>query len=269
MSYTYHRPLGKKQVEDNEYWAWINENIESIVTRPHMEELVEASLQHAGSILSSFSNPAYAWSGGKDSQALRGLCESLGVTRCVMGMSNLEYPEFLRWATDHMPTELEIVCNDKLDLDWLSQNLDMLFPMESKTAAKWFKLIQHHAQDQYYNAHYLDVIILGRRRQDGNYTGADGTGFYTNKKGVSRLSPIKDWTHEEILAYCHYYGYSLAPFYFWPNGFVVGTGAWAARQWTSTVENAWSEIWQIDQSVVIEAAYKLDSAQDFLRKKGY
>ncbi|MBN2005794.1 MAG: hypothetical protein JXA21_20725 [Anaerolineae bacterium] len=186
-----------------------------------------------------------------------------GITPCVMGLTNLEFPAFLQWVTDAMPPDLELV-NSDLDLPWLAQNPGMLFPQESRIAARWFHLVQHAGQEQYYARRRLDLLILGRRRADGNYLGAAGQNLYTSK-GLTRYSPLKDWRHEDVLAFCHYYGYPLPPIYTWPNGFVVGTGAWAARQWTQTAEQGWYETWLVDPGVVQQAANYLPSARKFLR----
>ena len=114
----------------------------------------------------------------------------------------------------------------------------------------------------------LNIIILGRRKADGNYTGPKGQNIYTNKQGVTRYSPIVDWSHEEVLAVCHYFSGALPPTYHWPNGFVVGTGAWPARQWTGSIANGWQEVYTIDTSIVIKAAKYIPSALEFLRRVG-
>ena len=66
-----------------------------------------------------------------------------------------------------MPPDLEIVINAALDLPWLAQHPEMVFPQVSRPAAQWFKLIQHTAQERYYVKHRLDLIILGRRSARG------------------------------------------------------------------------------------------------------
>ncbi|MBN2003090.1 MAG: hypothetical protein JXA21_07005 [Anaerolineae bacterium] len=256
------RALGKKQTENNDYWREVWLHIAEIVPRAQLDALVSrtvAEVQH----VTRGQRAAYAWSGGKDSQALRGIMDLTGIRPCVMGLTNLEFPTFLQWVTDTMPPDLELV-NADLDLPWLAQHPEMLFPRDARTAAQWFKLVQHAAQAHYYNRHRLDLIILGRRRADGNYMGAAGQNSYTSK-GITRYSPLKDWRHEDVLAFCHYYGYPLAPIYTWPNGFVVGTGAWAARQWTQTTAQGWYKTWLIDPDIVRQAADYLPSARQFLR----
>jgi len=257
------RPLGKKQTENNDYWREVWLHIAEIVPRAHLDALVTRTLADILQVTRG-KRVAFGWSGGKDSQVLRALLEMVGVTRCVMGLSNLEFPAFLQWVTDHMPPDLEIVSNAALDLPWLAQHPEMLFPQISRPAALWFRLIQHTAQETYYAKHALDLIILGRRRADGNYMGAAGQNLYTSQ-GVTRYSPLKDWRHEDVLAFCHYYAVPLAPIYTWPNGFVIGTGAWPARQYTLAPEQGWYETWLIDPHVVRAAAEYIPAARQFIR----
>lgn len=122
--------------------------------------------------------------------------------------------------------------------------------------------MQHRAQRIYSKTHGLDLIILGRRA-DGNYVGR-GSNIYTDGKGVTRFSPLADWTHEQILAFIHYNQLPVPPIYSWPNGYLCGTHPWPARQWTGSVENGWREVYGIDPSIVIGAAEKIDSARAFL-----
>lgn len=62
----------------------------------------------------------------------------------------------------------------------------------------------------------MEVICLGRRTQDGNYTGGKGQNCYTDRNGVTRLSPIANWKHEEVLAVIHYFmGRNMPPIYDW------------------------------------------------------
>ena len=76
---------------------------------------------------------------------------------------------------------------------------------------------------------------------------------------------MSDWTHEQVLAYIHYYNLAMPPIYDWKNGYLCGTHPWPARQWTGSTENAWSEIYEIDSSIVNEAAEYFESAKAFLK----
>lgn len=258
------KKLGKKQGEDNNDFKLVWQNIASIVPFDHARHLVETAVAEVRKQVKG-KRAGYAWSGGKDSQALRVVCEQAGIYPCVLGMAHeLEYPAFLRWLTDDMPPELDVISNEALTLSWLAAHQEMLFPQDTTTAAKWFQLVQHRAQARFYQDRGLDVILLGRRHQDSNYTGKDGTGIYKDSKGVVRYSPIRHWSHEDVLAVCHYYKMAMPPFYDWPNGFIVGTGCWPARQWTGSVMNAWAEVYQIDPSVVKNAARMIPSAKRYL-----
>jgi hypothetical protein len=138
----------------------------------------------------------------------------------------------------------------------------MLFPKDSKTAAQWFHIVQHRGQAKYYKDKGLDMLLLGRRRADGNYVGK-GDNIYTNGDGITRYSPLADWTHEEILAYIHYYGCALPPIYGWKNGYLCGTHSWPARQWTNG--NGWQEVFEIEPQIIEEAAKYFPEAKAILK----
>lgn len=256
--------VGPKQGGDNSRWQSVWENIRTLYPQEKAQALVE---QTAAEVQETVAGRAagWGWSGGKDSQALAVVMEAAGVRRCVLGMTGgLEYPAFLRWATDHMPPDLDVIDNDALTLGWLAEHQEMLFPQDSKTAARWFKLIQHRAQAIFFARYDLDLLILGRRLADRNHVGDARTGVYTNREGVTRYSPIRHWTHEDVLAVCSWYETPLPPCYGWPNGWVVGSGCWPARQWTGSTANGWAEIYSIDPFIVGEAAQCIDSARHFL-----
>lgn len=239
-------------------------SIESLVSLSRIKSLTEQTISEIRRTVGN-KNAAYSWSGGKDSLVLGDVCEKAGIKQCFIVISNLEYRAFLQWVADNMPDELEVV-NTGQDLEWLAKNQHMLFPQNPETAGKWFHIVQHRGQAKYYKEHNLDVVLLGRRRGDGNYVGKNGQNIYTNAQGVTRYSPICDWTHEEILAYIHYNNLPMPPFYSWKNGYYCGTHPWAARQWTGSIENGWKEVYDIDKSIVIEAQSYIPSAKDFLIK---
>jgi 3'-phosphoadenosine 5'-phosphosulfate sulfotransferase (PAPS reductase)/FAD synthetase len=207
---------------------------------------------------------AYGWSGGKDSAVIRLLCEMAGIDECVMGICALEYPAFLRWATANMPPRLEVIKNQSLNLDWLAQNQHMLFPT-ANLASQWFHRVQHHAQDVYAAKHRLELLILGRRRAEGNFVGKSGNSYRKGKLEI--YSPIADWTHPLLFAVIAAYKLPLPPFYRWPRGFRCGTHPWPARQWCRSIQDGWREIYAIDPTIVEFAAPKLESARAFLAQR--
>lgn len=256
------RVLGKKQSIQNEEWLKAEKRIEELVSREVLDEKVRSTVEEIRQMTDG-KKAAYAWSAGKDSLVLGEICRDSGVTDCMMAICNLEYPAFLKWVDRYKPKELEII-NAGQDLEWLSKHLNMLFPQDSATAAKWFSIVQHRAQAKYYKAHELDLLLLGRHRADGNYCGR-GSNIYTDGKGITRYSPLAAWSHEEILAYIHYHKLAIPPIYGWKNGFLCGTHPWPARQWTGSIENGWEEVYEIDQDIVKKAAEFIESAAEFLK----
>lgn len=253
--------LGRKQRIKNSDWMDTFKKIEQLVTEKELNQLVERTVKEIKKKTKG-KKAAYAWSGGKDSLVLGDICQRAGITPCVLVICNLEYKAFTEWVERHKPPELSII-NTGQDMKWLAAHLQMLFPQDSKFAARWFQIVQHRGQTKYYKEQELDMLLLGRRRADGNYVGK-GDNIYTNGQGVTRYSPMSDWTHEQVLAYIHYYNLEMPPIYEWKNGYLCGTHPWPARQWTGSVENAWEEIYEIDSSIVTEAAEHIQSAKDFL-----
>lgn len=257
--------LGKKQTSRNEDFVKAWNNIEQLVSREEAEKLVAAAVLDIKQKTAG-KNVAYAWSGGKDSLALQVVCERAGINKCVLcTASKLEYPGFVDWCKANAPKGLTIVDNPKLDIKFVADHPQMLFPLNSKFAAQWFHILQHRGQSIYFKEQHLDIICLGRRLQDGNHVGGKGQNIYTDARGVTRFSPIAHWKHEEVLAVIHYFlNRNMPPIYDWKNGFVVGTGVWPARQWVGTIQNGWQELWDINPSMVREAAPYIASAKEFI-----
>lgn len=253
--------LGRKQRISNSDWISAFKSIDQLVSKEELENVVSATVADIESKTAG-KNAAFAWSGGKDSLVLERLCYMAGIRECVLVICELEYQEFLQWVTDNMPYGLTVV-NTGQDMEWLASHQHMLFPQDSKTAAQWFHIVQHRGQAKYYKENNLDVMLLGRRKADGNYVGK-GNNIYTNSQGVTRYSPLSEWSHEQILAFIYYYNIPLPPFYRWKNGYYCGTHPWAARQWTGSIENGWKEVYQIDRSIVTRAAEIIPSAKAFL-----
>jgi len=251
--------LKRKQAVANNNWVAAFANIKNTVSEAEIKALTKQTIADIKSKTKG-KKTAYAWSAGKDSIVLGAICEKAGITDCMIGICNLEYPAFLAWVEANKPAALEII-NTGQDMAWLVKHPELLFP-GATGASRWFSIVQHRAQSKYFVERKLDVLLLGRRKADGNYVGK-GDNIYT-AKGITRYSPLSEWTHEQLLAYIAYNDLPLPPIYEWPNGFKCGTHPWPARQWTGTVENAWAEIYTIDPSIVQEAAQYIPSAQLFM-----
>jgi hypothetical protein len=109
----------------------------------------------------------------------------------------LEYPEFERWVEDKRPHGCAVL-RTRHDLAWLAAHPDRLFPATSTEAARWYREVQHAGQRRHMALTAPDgVLIMGRRRADGNHCGPQGT--YRDRDGFWRVSPLYDWSHEDVL----------------------------------------------------------------------
>ena len=255
------KPLGKKQSIDNSAWIEAMANIERLVAYDDIEKLSKETMEELGRATEG-KKAAYGWSGGKDSIVLGHLCERAGITDSILAVCDLEYPAFMEWLNRNKPEGCEII-NTGLNMGWLLKRLNILFPQNSAAAAPWFSNVQHKAQRMYFKKHNLDILLLGRRRADGNFVGR-GANSYTDGHGVTRHSPLAAWKHESVLAYIHYHKLPLPPIYAWEKGYLCGTHPWPARQWTGSTENGWREVYGIDLDIVRGAAEHIESAHRFL-----
>lgn len=255
--------MKKKQATTDAEWREVVEHIKEIKCKKDIDELVKKTVLDIKEKTAG-KKAAYSWSAGKDSIALQYVCQKAGIMDNVFVYCDLEYTAFMDWVNKNKPKNCTMI-NTGQDIKWLSEHTDMLFPQDSKTAGKWFHIIQHKGQEEYYKNNNFDVLCLGRRRQDGNYTGKDG--IYTNRKGITRYSPIYLWSHEDVLGLIAWYNLPVPPIYNWKNGYLCGTHNWAERQWTGSISNGWKEVYEIEPTIVVEASKYIESAGDFLNEQ--
>lgn len=255
------RVLGRKQNSDNAKWLDAASRIEELVSKKEVTEAAKLVLDEIKTITAG-KKVAYAWSGGKDALVIEHLCKKLKIKGSVFVHTNLEYPEFLAWCLENKPDGCEVI-NTGQDLEWLSKRQGMLFPQTSPVQSRWFSLVQQAGIRAYFKKHELDMIIVGHRTADGNYVGK-GTNISHNNAGITRYSPIASWPHELVLAYIHYNEISVPPIYAWKDGYRCGTHPWPSRMGMKSVNDGWSDVYEIDPSIVKEAAAKIDSAALFL-----
>lgn len=257
--------LGRKQTLSEQDWLDMIAGIEGLVTQDYVFGLATRAIREIRETAGT-RKAAYGWSGGKDSLVLQQLCTAAGVTRCFMVATGLEYPAMDRWVEQHKPDGMEYVRTGQ-DLPWLAEHQQFLFPQEAKYLTRWFSLVQWKGQRRYYEENKLDLLILGRRKIDGNFTGNNGGKEYANQSGMRIYNPIADWRHEDVYAYLHYNRIALPPVYGYKDGHRRGTHPWPIRKWTGTVENGWQEIWDIVPFIVAEASKHIESAKDFFDRK--
>ncbi len=245
-----------------EEWLAVYRDIDRYVSRGHiggrlLETLGDITRKTKGR------KAVYAWSGGKDSIPLGYLMQIAGIRAGVLAVTALDWPEFSDWLAVNTPEGIEAIDTGQ-DLDWLAQNQGLCFPENKKIQYRWAVIVQQAAQKQYYKRVQPDMMLFGRRGQDGNYTGPKGSNIYTTRAGEVHYNPLAGWSHEEILACIRYYDLSLPPCYFYPNGFKTGAGAWAKMVSVGSDFDNWSIIWRGDKRVVQQAAGHIESARQYI-----
>lgn len=110
--------------------------------------------------------------------------------------------------------------------------------------------------------HNTDLLLRNYRTLKASYENA----VYKSKEGevtevLEDIMTMKD----DILAYIHYYDVKLPPIYDWEKGYLCGTHPWPARQYMETEQQGWKEVYDIDKTIVENAAQHFDGARDFLK----
>ena len=254
----------RKQTTENSYFVNLWANIGSRISAQEVADLIATAREEIANVTHG-QKAAIAWSGGKDSLALDLVSRPLGITQGVLGLCYCEYPEMEAWYAAHLPAGVEIVRTPQ-DLNFLREHPEMLFPQNSTTLSRWYQIKQIRAQEVYCERNHIDVILLGRRREEGNYIGPGPHGTH-RKKGTQTTiyCPIRDWTHRQVLGVLHYAGVELPPNYGWPNGFTIGSGSWPVNNFAKDGLEGWQYVYDRDPSVVTSAALAhLPGAAQFL-----
>ena len=131
--------LKRKLNNTHRDWQHTWEHITDIISAKYIEELTQKTLKVMQKGLEGYTLPAYAWSGGKDSLVIQGLCEKLGIKRGVFVRTNLEFSEFIKYTQEYLPEGI-VTINTGQDLEFLVDNPSMLFPEDSNVMAKWSAL---------------------------------------------------------------------------------------------------------------------------------
>lgn len=257
------RVIGRKQTSANDVWLYAMEHIEELVSRQDVDAYTDWVIERIQKAANG-KNAAFAWSGGKDSIVLADLCRQAGVTRGFFAYCDLDYPAFAGWCLANKPAGVKPM-HTGYNLDWLAEHQELIFA-EGQIGQRWHQISQRGPFTRMFFENNLDVLLMGHRVIDGNNVGRD---FYIRKQsGETRYSPIADWPHELLLGYIHYHNLDLPPCYGWKDGFVQGTHAWPEREHCSTLEQGYREVYEIDPSIIVDAARKIPSAAAFLKEVG-
>lgn len=252
----------KRNSSEEEWWQLFNN---PVYPREYIEHKVMQTIDEIKA-LTNDRKIAMAWSGGKDSIALQLIMEKSELSYdSFIVVSQMEYPEFIKWINDNKPKGLNFVISNH-NFEWLASHNDMLFPQDSKTLAKWYKIVQHDGQKAFARSNEIDIMLLGRRKADGNYTGRGANHYQKKTETFVRYCPIADWKHEEVMALLSYEGVDMPPIYSYPNGFRNGTHPIGARPNTTSYDQAYSELYSINPRIVEEMAEYIQSARDYIKE---
>lgn len=260
--------LKRKQNSKNEEWLEAWDNIEQSPAFSHIESLAENTIERIRKAMATYKAQAFAYSGGKDSIVLADLCLKAGIQKSVFVTSaELDYPVFLSWIAKHKPKGCTTI-DVGIKYGFLVEHPEMLFPAPN-VLPKWYALIQHKGQRDFYRDEHLDCMFMGRRKADGNMVcgSVDDCFAMHTADGRNILCPIADWKHEDVLAYLKKNRLAMPPIYSFPDGWRQGTHLWPCRLSLGDEQKNWSELYGIAPDVVEKAATYLDGARMFLEQK--
>lgn len=259
-------PLPRKSSFTDEEVIATWERITELVSREEAQAAVEAAAAEMRSVLGSKLRPALAWSGGKDSLAVEVVYEASGYPmRGVCSVaSDLEFPAMLEYQQTRHPENVVLINRHDLNLDWLAKNPRYCFPKKGNDAQVYTVEVTRWGQHEYQHRVHPDVMIMGRRKADGNwFDRSNPYNISKNSHGMVSYSPIRDWSHELTLAVVRYSGKPLPVPYGYPFGWTTGGGPWPGRR----MPDPWHNTWVADPSVVERAArYGVAGAVAFMRE---
>lgn len=262
----------RKQTSRNEDWIQLWNACTKIVSAKRLDELEADAVERAHMIARVYARVGYGWSGGKDSVVLANILQlaKLGTLPHFCSLHAFEYPSIERWLYLHAPRDTQFIRATDYDVDFLNENPRYLFPdpTDKKVRGEYTKEWRKQ-EKKFCRENGIDVIIAGRRIEDGNACGQKKAGVYTNTNkgtGITSCNLIAEWTHAELLAYIKSRNLPLPMFYAWPNGFVFGTHAWTERdRVNNSINDTFDEVFVLDDMAIKKAASKgLRAAQEYL-----
>lgn len=256
--------LKSRASNTQEQWMEVWTNYDKYVSLEHIRELEKRTVSEMIEVTDG-KRCAYAYSGGKDSVALSLLCNKAGICNGVSAISSLFFDISIEHIKRTLPEGVRLVDTGQ-DMEWLFENQERF--LFNDDMFRWYKIGHLKAQKEFYQEMNLDLMLKGKRKQDGNNIGKDL--IRTNSTTGNEYNPIRDWTHEEVIAYMRYHGKTLSDFYWTKYGFHFGDVEWPSMnlQKGMSVYDMWEYIYSIQPSAVIEASEGIKTAKKFLILKG-
>lgn len=79
------------------------------------------------------------------------------------------------------------------------------------------------------------------------------------------ISHLNDYALQESPSDVESAGDRKVSIYDWEKGYLCGTHPWPARQYMETEQQGWKEVYDIDKTIVENAAQHFDGAREFLK----
>lgn len=253
----------------NSYFLELYERGLEIISKDEIDELEKETIEKIKKVDAYYNKTCISYSAGKDSIVLQNLINKSGIShRPVMWMTIYQYPSFLNWLKDHEPRKLHIEILSKPTWLQLENESDLLF-CKTPDANTYWMAQKWKAQNSYLKDNNFDLLITGRRLGDGNNCGSKKKLYVRKAKNYDIFSPLAEWSYEQVFGYIRHRNLSLPPHYFYKDGFIHGSGAWAERisygLADKTDNEHWKELYLREPQIVIEAANYLSSAKMFLK----
>lgn len=256
--------LKAKHFNPESAWRYVWDNYTEFRTKDEVESLIEQTVAETKSVCSGH-KPAYAWSGGKDSIAMQIVCEEAGINNGFCAYNQLFFSESIDFFFKNKPKGIVMIDTGE-DYDWLARHPSFLFPPSSTN--NWSERTHLKCQTDYVKKYGADLILMGKRTQDGNWVPKDSL-IKVGANGVPIYCPIRNWTHEDVICAIRYRGKTISNFYFKDGGgFHYGDTKFAlmSPMKGETVSDAWNRIYKLEPEKVVRSAEAgIPSAIEYLR----
>lgn len=202
------------------------------------------------------------WSGGgKESEIIVDILNYIDADYTPLFVRGQhEFPDVTKYINENLPSNAIVRVVEKFSFEFLEEHPGFLFVNDPKTNQEWMRPKWDIQKQESKN---FDMFVTGRRIKDGNFVGSRKNGYVNGKT----YNPLAEWKDEDILDYIKLFGTMLSPVYDYPDGWMHGS----VMRWTEwdlfgdkTINDMWDEIYDIDKSVIYDAAPYFTPAREYL-----